>query len=117
MPYSHHTQTPAFQIHHIQLILLNLLIHLHLLLLHLFHQAEEHFWPGGFKNYINTVVNKLPQGEEALTNEKVFWINIILVWLVFSLFGFLSFINIGFGLLIVIFSIMNCVTHIFQGTK
>lgn len=33
-------------------------------------------WPGGFKNYINTVVNKSPQGQEALTDEKVFWINI-----------------------------------------
>ncbi|MCD6106829.1 MAG: HXXEE domain-containing protein [Caldisericaceae bacterium] len=85
--------------------------------LYLFHQTEEHLWPGGFKEYINRVVNKLPEGEEILTDDKIFWINIILVWLAFLIFGILSFFNIGFGLLIVIFSIMNCLTHIVQGIK
>lgn len=85
--------------------------------LYLFHQTEEHLWPGGFKKYMNTVINKLPEGEEALTDEKVFWINIILVWVAFLIFGILSFYNIGFGLLIVIFSIMNCLTHIVQGIR
>lgn len=28
--------------------------------LYLFHQMEEHYLPGGFKNYVNQVVNKLP---------------------------------------------------------
>jgi len=65
--------------------------------LYLFHQTEEHFWPGGFKKYINRVINKLPEGEEILTDQKVFWINIILVWIAFIIFGALSFINIGFG--------------------
>lgn len=85
--------------------------------LYLFHQTEEHLWPGGFKNYVNRVVNKLPEGEETLTDEKVFWINILLVWVAFILFGSLAFLNIGFGLLIIIFSIMNCVTHIVQALK
>lgn len=85
--------------------------------MYLFHQTEEHLWPGGFKDYINRVVNKLPEGEEALTDEKVFWINILLVWVAFLLFGCLAFLNIGFGLLIIIFSIMNCLTHIFQAVK
>lgn len=85
--------------------------------LYLFHQTEEHLWPGGFKNYINSVVKKLPEGEEALTDEKVFWINILLVWLGFIIFGFLAFVNLGYGLLIIIFSIMNCLTHIVQGLK
>lgn len=85
--------------------------------LYLFHQTEEHYWPGGFKNYINQVINQLPEGEESLTDEKVFWINILLVWVSFSIFGILAFINIGFGLLIIIFSMMNCFTHIAQGIK
>jgi hypothetical protein len=85
--------------------------------LYLFHQTEEHYWPGGFKNYMNKVVYKLPQGEETLTDEKVFWINILLVWLAFLIFGSLSFVNLGFGLLIIIFSIMNCLTHIVEGFK
>ena len=85
--------------------------------LYLFHQTEEHYWPGGFKQYINRVINKLPEGEEILTDKKVFWINILLVWLAFIILGALSFLNIGFGLLIVIFSVFNCLTHIVQGIK
>ena len=85
--------------------------------LYLFHQTEEHYWPGGFKQYINHVINKLPEGEEILTDKKVFWINILLVWVAFLIFGGLSFLNIGFGLLIVIFSAFNCLTHIVQGIK
>lgn len=85
--------------------------------LYLFHQTEEHLWPGGFKDYINRVVNYLPDGEESLTDEKVFWINILFVWVAFTIFGLLAFYNIGFGLLIIIFSIMNCLTHIAQAIK
>lgn len=85
--------------------------------LYLLHQTEEHYWPGGFKNYINRVVNKLPEGEEMLTDVKVFWINILFVWVAFLIFGALSFIDIGFGMLIIIFSIMNCFTHIVEAIK
>jgi hypothetical protein len=85
--------------------------------LYLFHQTEEHFRPGGFKNYVNHIINKLPEGEETLTDIKVFWINILLVWVAFIIFGVLARVNIGFGLLIIVFSIMNCLTHIFQGIK
>lgn len=85
--------------------------------LYLFHQTEEHYWPGGFKRYMNKVIYGLKEGEETLTDEKVFWINIIMVWTAFLIFGVLAFFNIGFGLLIIIFSIMNCLTHIFQGIK
>lgn len=80
--------------------------------LYFLHQTEEHLWPGGFKHYVNTVVNKLPEGEEKLTDEKIFWINILLVWIAFLIFGALSFWNIGFGLVLIIFSIINCLTHV-----
>ena len=85
--------------------------------LYFFHQTEEHFWPGGFKNYVNHVINHLPEGQETLTDKKVFWINILLVWVAFILFGALALVNIGFGLLIIVFSIINCLTHIFQGIR
>ena len=85
--------------------------------LYLFHQLEEHLWPGGFKDYINQNVNHLSKGEEALTDEKVFWINIVLVWLSFAIIGVLSFVNIGFGIIIIIFSIVNCISHIVEGLK
>jgi len=80
--------------------------------LYLFHQTEEHLWPGGFKDYVNRIVFSLPPGEESLTDSKVFWINIILVWLAFAVLGFLAFIDIGFGLVIIVFSVLNCVTHL-----
>jgi hypothetical protein len=85
--------------------------------LYLFHQTEEHLWPGGFKHYINHVINNLPEGEETLTDTKVFWVNIILVWVAFTVFGAFSFVNIGFGLFIVVFSVINCLTHIFQAVR
>jgi hypothetical protein len=85
--------------------------------LYLFHQTEEHYIPGGFKDWMNHVVLALPQNEELLTDIKVFWINILFVWVAFLIFGALAFINIGFGLLIIIFSIINCLTHIAEGAK
>lgn len=80
--------------------------------LYFFHQVEEHLWPGGFKRYVNTVVNKLPEGEEKLTDTKIFWINVLFVWVAFLIFGALALKNIGFGLLLIIFSIINCLTHV-----
>ena len=85
--------------------------------LYFFHQTEEHFFPGGFKDYMNHVINKLPENQETLTDAKVFWVNILLVWLAFIVFGSLALVNIGFGLFMIVFSIMNCLTHIFQGVK
>lgn len=86
--------------------------------LYLFHQTEEHYIPGGFKNFINQVINGLPVGQEKLTDTNIFWINILFVWVAFAIFGILAItVNIGFGLLIIIFSIINCLTHIFQGIK
>lgn len=83
----------------------------------MFHQTEEHFWPGGFKYFINQVINDLPEGEENLTDVQLFWVNILLVWVALTVFGLLSLINIGFGLLIIVFSIINCLTHIIQGLR
>ncbi|MCM3746096.1 HXXEE domain-containing protein [Paenibacillus pasadenensis] len=85
--------------------------------LYLFHQTEEHYWPGGFKDYMNRVMYKLPPGEEKLTDEKVFWINILFVWVAFSIFGLLNIVSLGFGLLIIIFSMMNCASHIMDAIR
>jgi hypothetical protein len=85
--------------------------------LYLFHQTEEHYWPGGFKKFMNEKIFNLPVGEETLTDIKIFWINILLVGIAFLIFGIAACFNIGFGLCIIIFSIMNCLTHILQGIK
>jgi len=85
--------------------------------LYLFHQTEEHFIPGGFKDFINKNVIHADSTHEVLTDIKVFWINVLMVWLAFAIFGALSFVNIGFGLVIIVFSMMNCLTHIIQWIK
>ncbi|MDE4984514.1 HXXEE domain-containing protein, partial [Francisella tularensis subsp. holarctica] len=54
----------------------------------------------------------LPQGQEKIIDIKIFWINLLMLLLAFAVFGALRFINLGFGLLIIIVSIINCITHI-----
>lgn len=85
--------------------------------LYLFHQCEEHYRPGGFKNYVNRVILNLPEGEEKVTDPKVFWINVLLVWVVFAVFGAAAFYDLGFGLLMIVFSALNCLMHIVQGIR
>lgn len=85
--------------------------------LYLLHQTEEHLWPGGFKDYMNRIVYGMPAGQEKLTDVKVFWINILMVWVAFAVFGILALQNIGFGLLMIIFSLMNCATHIVEAVR
>jgi hypothetical protein len=85
--------------------------------LYLFHQTEEHYRPGGFKQFINHTVLGLPEDQETLTDIRIFWINILLVWVAFAVLGALVFVNIGFGLIIIIFSVMNCLLHIILGIK
>jgi hypothetical protein len=85
--------------------------------LYLFHQCEEHYWPGGFKDYMNQKIHGLPNGEEKLTDTAVFRINILMVWVAFAVFGALTFVRLGFGLLIIVFSLINCLTHIAQGVR
>ena len=82
--------------------------------MYLFHQTEEHYLPGGFKNYVNLKMNN---GVEKLTDIKVFWINIVMVWLAFIILGSLSLVNIGFGLAIILFSVINCIAHIVMALR
>ncbi|MDE5020840.1 HXXEE domain-containing protein, partial [Francisella tularensis subsp. holarctica] len=69
------------------------------------------------KDFMNRTVMALPQGQEKLIDIKIFRINILMVWLAFAVFGALSFIILGFGLLIIIFSILNCITLIAENFK
>ncbi|ABO46560.1 hypothetical protein DR79_1242 [Francisella tularensis] len=73
--------------------------------LYLFHQTEEHYVPGGFKDFMNRTVMALPQGQEKLTDIKIFWINILMVWLAFAVFGALSFKHKSWNLGLVMASI------------
>ncbi|MFN8769534.1 MAG: HXXEE domain-containing protein [Neisseriaceae bacterium] len=81
--------------------------------LYLFHQMDEHYLPGGFKNFINQIVCKLPSGAELLTDIKIFWINILFVWVLFLILALLILnISIGFGIIMIIISAVNCLSHI-----
>lgn len=79
--------------------------------LYLLHQMEEHYLPGGFKDYMNTRVFQSKE-KEYLTDTKIFWINILCVWLAFLLFALLSRVALGFGIVLIVFSLINCITHI-----
>ena len=67
---------------------------------------------GGKEDFL--VSENTNQGTETLTDIKVFWINILLVWIAFAMFGALAFVNLGFRLFIIVFSLINCATHIRQ---
>ena len=71
----------------------------------------EHWWPGGFKDYVNKIQNG---GVEVLTDNAVLVINVVVVWVQFGILAFLALAtkNVGFGLVMIIFSIINCVSHI-----
>lgn len=78
--------------------------------LYMLHQFEEH-GAGGFKRFVNTQVFKAGD-REVLTDRKIFWINIPIIWVLFPLFSILSAINPVLGLWIPVFSVFNALSHI-----
>jgi len=49
------------------------------------HQIEEHAWPGGFQQYVNTHAFGVTGRDWPLDNAAVFWINVPLTWVLFPL--------------------------------
>lgn len=89
-----------------------------LLFLHLpvyqIHQLEEHD-RDRFRRYMN---EKVGRGLEILTATAVFWINIGLVWALFSFFISIALINnIGWGLPVVYATLFNALIHIGSALK
>lgn len=89
-----------------------------LLFLHLpayqIHQLEEHD-RDRFRHYMN---EKVGHGRELLSVAAVFWINIGLVWAVFTLFISLALLlGVGWGLPVVYGTLFNALIHLAAAFK
>ena len=80
--------------------------------IYLLHQFEEHYWPGGFKNFFNKEIFNVDDGEYPLNDINIFWINVPIIWVLMPIFAALSYINLFFGLWIPYFAVFNSLTHI-----
>ncbi|HQS85069.1 MAG TPA: HXXEE domain-containing protein [Alphaproteobacteria bacterium] len=81
--------------------------------IYLIHEFEEHAWPGGFKAFVNKEVFKNSDENTPLNDKRIFWINILAVWVAFPICAVLSQQGeIVFGILIVYFSLFNATIHI-----
>ena len=94
---------------------------LFILLLHtpiyMLHQTEEYVFPGGFREFFVTRIYGLSEDEAVLSDNFVFYLNILLIWIALPCFGLLSIINYGFGLWIPYFSLFAGVAHIVLSIK
>jgi hypothetical protein len=83
---------------------------------YLVHEFEEHTYPGGFKKFVNRSIFHVYDKDIPLTDERVFWINILAVWVMFPLTAVATqFIHPVLGLLTPCFSLMNASLHIISG--
>ena len=80
--------------------------------LYMLHQTEEYVFPGGFGAYFNTQIFKVKTNNGPLNQNFIFFVNVILIWIVFPLFGLLSTINYQYGLWIPYFSFFAGIAHI-----
>jgi len=94
---------------------------LFVLLLHtpiyMLHQTEEYVFPGGFREFFTTRIYGLSEDETVLSDNFIFYLNILLIWIALPCFGLLSMINYGFGLWIPYFSLFAGIAHIFLSIK
>jgi len=83
---------------------------------YLVHEFEEHAYPGGFKNFINKMVFHIQDQDIPLTDKRVFWINILAVWVLFPLTAVATqYIDPALGILTPCFSLLNASLHIING--
>ena len=83
---------------------------------YLLHEFEEHAWPGGFKQFINKNIFGTQNEDQPLNDARVFWINILGVWVLFPIAALATqSINPLYGLLAPCFGIFNASLHIVWG--
>lgn len=82
---------------------------------YLLHQFEEHAYPGGFQETINTQIFKVYNANVPLNPARVFWINSIIIWLMFPFFAVLGqTVNLQYGLFLPCLGLFNATTHIME---
>lgn len=85
--------------------------------LYMLHETEEYIFPGGFGEYFNSKILKMKIDENPLDENFIFFVNIILIWILLPVCGFLSIINYSFGLWIPYFSFFAGIAHILLAIK
>lgn len=86
------------------------------LTVYLLHQTEEHFWPGGFKQFINKKIFHSTIPDSPLNEASVFWINIPFIWILFPVAAVIA--QNGYcaiGSFLPVFGMTNATTHIMAG--
>ena len=79
---------------------------------YLLHQIEEHFWPGGFKQFINEKVFHSSIMNYPLDDTIVFFINIPIIWILFPLGALAAqHIDLAIGSFLPVFGMVNAITH------
>jgi len=76
------------------------------------HQFEEHAWPGGFKDFVNKTVFRIPDKDYPLNDRNIFWINVPAIWILMPISAALSHIHVELGFWVVYFSVLNALTHV-----
>lgn len=80
--------------------------------IYLFHQFEEYIFPGGFKEQLNEMMMGKPNNNFPLNDKRVFFINVIGIWFLITLFNILGYFSYIFPLIMVVVTIINGVTHL-----
>lgn len=80
---------------------------------YLLHEFEEHAYPGKFKEFINKEIFRSKIPDFPLNAKRVFWINILFIWIMFPCVALLSQLqHVEYGLLLPFFGMFNATTHI-----
>lgn len=83
---------------------------------YLVHQSEEHFWPGGFKAFINKKIFHSSAPNSPLSDLDVFFINIPVIWILFPLAAIVAqHIDLAVGSFLPVFGMCNAATHVMVG--
>lgn len=80
--------------------------------LYMLHETEEYVFPGGFPEFFHRYIFKLDTEDGPLTEDFIFYVNVIIVWILLPSFGLLSVIDYRYGLWIPYFSFFAGVAHI-----
>ncbi|MFX0199438.1 MAG: HXXEE domain-containing protein [Candidatus Hodarchaeota archaeon] len=81
---------------------------------YLLHQAEEYLIPGGFTEFFNKFIIGSKDGEGPLDSSRAFWVNVILIWILFPIVSGLTtyYDNLNIGMYLLYFSVANGLMHV-----
>ena len=103
-----------FVVRHCNFVLFVLLLHTPVYMLH---QTEEYVFPGGFREFFITKIYGLSKNARVSSDDFIFYLNVILIWIVLPTFAILSTMDYAYGLWIPYFSLFAGVAHVALSIK